>query len=277
MKKSYILISIVTLVMLGAVIYGFSQSGSPFETRRRKMDSQRLSHFSSLRSAIQTYYTTNQKLPDALSALPAKYSFDVKNVKDPESKTEYEYKVTGITSYELCAVFSTDPPKNEEGNAYRYDYYYYDYSGVAPSSTYKRGHSCLPYTVIGSTANPYSYPTTYPNSQFAQARDTQRQSNIRAILDAIGQYQADHSGNFNCPAGKSLPTTSTFIGSSGFNIHDCIVPTYISQLPRDPSAGTYISTSSYATGYRILYDTATRRVTVDAPYAELTKPLSITR
>jgi len=116
-----------------------------------------------------------------------------------------------------------------------------------------------------------------PGRQFAQARDTQRVSNVRAILDAIGQYQADHGGNFNCPVGSSLPTSTTIIASSTFNIYDCIVPTYIPQLPLDPSNGTLISSSSYNTGYTVIYDPTTRRVTVDAPSAEINVPITITR
>jgi len=117
-----------------------------------------------------------------------------------------------------------------------------------------------------------------PGRQFAQARDTQRQSNVRAILDAVGEYQADHGGNFNCPTGSSLPTVATEISNpGGFNIHDCIVPTYISQLPRDPGSSTFVSTSSYDAGYRLKYDPSTRRVTVDAPYAEINTPITLTR
>ncbi|KKW16192.1 MAG: hypothetical protein UY56_C0020G0002 [Parcubacteria group bacterium GW2011_GWA1_50_14] len=162
MKKNYILISIVTLVMLGAVIYGLYQTGSPFETRRRKMDVQRLSQFSSLRSAIQTYYDTNKKLPETLSNLPEGYSFNIKNIKDPETKADYEYKVTGEISYKLCAIFSADSPKDASSDSYSYNYYNYDSQGKPISHTYKKGHSCLSYEVRKPIVNQYSYPPTYP-------------------------------------------------------------------------------------------------------------------
>lgn len=121
-----------------------------------------------------------------------------------------------------------------------------------------------------------------PGRQFAQGRDTVRNNDVLAILNAIGQYQADHGGNFNCPTGQSLPTSLTFIGSGAgeYNMHDCIIPTYISQIPLDPigaPSSTFTSTGSYTTGYRVSYDPTTRRVTVDAPYAEITTPITLTR
>src|SRR3990167_6716049 len=74
-----------------------------------------------------------------------------------------------------------------------------------------------------------------PARQFAQARDTQRTSNVRAILDAIGQRMADNQGIFetDCAAG-AIPTSSVVVGSSTYDIAPCLVPTYIATLPFDP-------------------------------------------
>lgn len=112
-----------------------------------------------------------------------------------------------------------------------------------------------------------------PARQFAQARNSQRQSNVTTILDAIGQRIADNKGVFNgtlngvtCP---SLPTASSTIqsGGSGAVVDlSCLVPTYIaSQLPVDPNGGTWTSSSSYNTAYQVYQDTASGRVTVIAP------------
>lgn len=98
-----------------------------------------------------------------------------------------------------------------------------------------------------------------PARQFAQARDTQRNSNLNAILNAVGQRIADNKGIFNglvilrdgtkklCP---SLDTATTSIintlASDTVSGFDCLVPTYISALPVDPSV-----TSGTDTGYAI--------------------------
>lgn len=119
-----------------------------------------------------------------------------------------------------------------------------------------------------------------PARQFAQARNTQRWSNANAILNAVGQRTADNRGIFEtgCAAGV-IPTTATVMGTSTYDIAPCLVPTYISILPYDPSAAgaSYTSTSSYHTAYTIQRDAVTGRITIGAPSAELDDPISVSR
>ena len=56
-----------------------------------------------------------------------------------------------------------------------------------------------------------------PARQFAQARNTQRQSNILAILNAIGQNIADNKGIFTCAAG-AIPSSTTKMATSTYDI-----------------------------------------------------------
>jgi len=111
-----------------------------------------------------------------------------------------------------------------------------------------------------------------PARQFAQARNTQRWSNVNTILNAVGQRMADNKGIFetNCAAG-AIPTTSTQLGT-GYNIEPCIVPTYVSIMPVDPVNGT-----SSATGYYIVKNSTTGRITISAAGAELDEPISVSR
>lgn len=119
-----------------------------------------------------------------------------------------------------------------------------------------------------------------PARQFAQARNTQRWSNVNAILNAVGQRTADNRGVFEtgCAAGP-IPTTATVMATSGYDIAPCLVPTYISILPYDPSApgASYTSTSSYNTAYNIQRDATTGRITISAPAAELGEVISVSR
>lgn len=111
-----------------------------------------------------------------------------------------------------------------------------------------------------------------PAKQFAQARNTQRTANVNAILNSIGQRLADNKGKFDgsytinsttytCP---TLPSTATLIdsaaGGTGINL-SCLVPTYMSTLPVDPSGPT-----APEIGYDVSVN-ATGRVTVCAPQA----------
>ena len=114
-----------------------------------------------------------------------------------------------------------------------------------------------------------------PARQFAQARNTQRWSNVNTILNAVGQRMADNRGlwktDVTCTA--TLPATATNIGSGAtlVNLDPCIVPTYVSTMVMDPSTGTAADT-----GYTIVQN-ANGRITISAPGAELSENISVTR
>ena len=134
-----------------------------------------------------------------------------------------------------------------------------------------------------------------PARQFAQARNSQRTSNVNAILNAIGQRIADGKGTFagliqgsnpaqTCPGltvgAAPLLTVDTdysiFIdddsGVNGANIHiKCLSPTYVPSYPKDPTAA-----SGDDTGYDLRIDSA-GRITVKASAAELGETISVTR
>lgn len=121
-----------------------------------------------------------------------------------------------------------------------------------------------------------------PGRQFAQARNTQRSANVNAILNAVGQRMADNKGIFEtgCAAG-AIPAASTKIavGAGNYDIAPCLTPTYISSMPFDPSAtgAHYTSNTDYDTGYFIIKDAVTGRISVSAPSAELSETISVTR
>lgn len=125
-----------------------------------------------------------------------------------------------------------------------------------------------------------------PARQFAQGRNSQRTSNINAILNSIGQRMADNKGLF---AGAFGVGTATFTcptilldadlsiysaaGGGGSTVDlSCVVPTYIPALPTDPTAA-----SGDDTGYDLRIDSNTGRTTVKAPGAELNQTISVTR
>jgi type IV pilus assembly protein PilA len=126
-----------------------------------------------------------------------------------------------------------------------------------------------------------------PGRQFAQSRNTQRTSNVNAILNAVGQRMADNKGVFTgTGCTTDVPTTATRMqNTGGYDIAPCLVPTYITALPFDPSTTTptiakWTSVSNYDTGYHIVKDAATGRVTVCAYTIETnvsTDPICITR
>ena len=116
-----------------------------------------------------------------------------------------------------------------------------------------------------------------PNRQFAQARNSQRISNVNAIINAIGQNIADNNGLFTCSAG-AIPSAETEMKSSdGYNIRPCLVPNYLPEIPTDPEDGNFVDTEHYNTGYKVSQNETTKRITVSAPSAELSQTILIVR
>lgn len=102
-----------------------------------------------------------------------------------------------------------------------------------------------------------------PSRQFKQARDSQRLSNVNAILNAVGQNIADNRGVFVCSGNQTeIPESPGQImkSSGGFDIRPCLVPLYLSEIPHDPSVES--TQGSYDTGYKISRDTSTDRITI---------------
>lgn len=113
-----------------------------------------------------------------------------------------------------------------------------------------------------------------PARQFAQGRNSQRTSNVNAILNGVGQYIADNKGN--------LPPQITIgllnVSNVGADLCAVLVPTYLPSLVVDPNVdpdgagplgqGEPVQAAgcggTYDTGYTIQKD-ATNRVTVCAP------------
>jgi len=99
-----------------------------------------------------------------------------------------------------------------------------------------------------------------PARQFAQARNTQRESDVSTILNAIGQNMVDNKGVFggsdsddvcngiagDIPTGDfpADPADGGEIGTSAVVDLTCLAPTYIaSAVPFDPADGNEANTS----------------------------------
>lgn len=119
-----------------------------------------------------------------------------------------------------------------------------------------------------------------PGRQFAQARNSQRISNVNAILNAISQNLADNKGIFTggCTLDENTRTMQApASGTDQVDIRPCVAPTYLAEIPYDPSSGSFVSGSEYNTGYTVTKNATTGRITVSAPSAELSQAISVTR
>lgn len=116
-----------------------------------------------------------------------------------------------------------------------------------------------------------------PQKQFQQANNTQRSSDVNAILNAINQYAVDQKGQL--PAGITADRIE--IANDGVDLCG-LVPEYLAALPTDPTGATLgapiaeTDCAAYSTGYYVR-TTGNNRVIVEAMAAEQAASISATR
>ena len=108
-----------------------------------------------------------------------------------------------------------------------------------------------------------------PARQMAQTRNTERAAELNAILSAISQYQVDALALPTC-----ITTSAVCIGTDATccDLTGDLTPGYIAEIPIGPGAGC----DAIDTCYEVA-KTATDRITVSAPNAELGVTISYTR
>jgi prepilin-type N-terminal cleavage/methylation domain-containing protein len=112
-----------------------------------------------------------------------------------------------------------------------------------------------------------------PGRQFAQARNTQRSSDVNTILTAINTYMTDNDGNLPPGLVTDCATGSHAIGTGGLDLGASLVPEYVAAIPEDPTTGT-----AEDTGYTVcVASAAANRLTVAAVAPELGVAISVTR
>ena len=121
-----------------------------------------------------------------------------------------------------------------------------------------------------------------PAKQLADTRNAQRRSDILAILNGVYQYEIDKNGAAPTTVGTTgtcttdptnIISTSSATTTAAVDLYDYLVTgssTYLNAIPKDPLAAT-------SSGYGILKNTTTGRITVCAPMAENGATLSVTR
>lgn len=117
-----------------------------------------------------------------------------------------------------------------------------------------------------------------PGRQFAQARNSQRWAHVDAVLNAVYFNMSDNGGVWTCASGALPTSTATNMGSAvgDYDICDCLAPTYLAEMPVDPSNGSYTDCATYDTAYTVVQDPVSLRVTVAAG-GELGESISLSR
>ncbi len=164
-KHQFFLIFLSTLTLI-AVATGFILGGSPITQQAKRYDEIRLNAFSSIQSKIDNYYSTYKKLPQSFSDLTYS-SYDRADLyNDPQTKKQYEYKLTSDTSYKLCAEFSTESDDYKQQNPPVYQMNETTNSSpIVPPDPYYKGnasHPKGPYCITYFVSNYRLTPTYTP-------------------------------------------------------------------------------------------------------------------
>lgn len=137
-----------------------------------------------------------------------------------------------------------------------------------------------------------------PAKQIGDANNAQRSSDVLSILNAVHQYQIDQSGSITplsipeatspvCETdGEIICTESSPCTGSNHNselpelLAEVDEASYLSGIPVDPlvsatTTGDWEPTED--SGYMIVRDSASKRITVCAPFAENGETISVTR
>ncbi|MFA4941074.1 MAG: DUF5671 domain-containing protein [Patescibacteria group bacterium] len=123
-------------IILATFVASLFAVESPVQTRARKYDSLVLGNFNNINSAINSYYKEYKKMPGGLNELKGEYSYlGEDSTKDPEKKNEFEYRIVGENTYELCAEFKTSNKNNDNDNG--------DYSYYKEKWPHEAGYQCL--------------------------------------------------------------------------------------------------------------------------------------
>ena len=122
-----------------------------------------------------------------------------------------------------------------------------------------------------------------PGKQLGDARNAQRQADVTTILNATYQYALDNNGALPANGtGVGITTTSTEICKTGGTCTTLVdlatslttAGKYLVAIPTDPQCPT--GCNANGNGYKISKD-VNNRITVNAPNAENSKTISVTR
>lgn len=109
-----VFVGCVVAMVAAAVVGGLYLAGSPRSVRSQNFDNQRLNDLQQISNAIDAYFDTTNAVPTNLHDVTSsgKMQYAVNSFNDPETKVPYEYRVTGGSTYELCAMFALPTQKN---------------------------------------------------------------------------------------------------------------------------------------------------------------------
>ena len=146
------------VLIIGSIVCGFLVIGSPRTQKHQKQDQDKVNNLSTIQSQVISYYQSHGALPTTLEAMQNSLSYYTLP-KDAQTGKNYEYRVTGANTFDLCAVFNTNPQATKVS---RYAEVAPNYVSVNSNWQYTEGPFCFHRTLDPQLYPVYSSAYTIP-------------------------------------------------------------------------------------------------------------------
>jgi hypothetical protein len=106
-----ILAGITIIVVVTVVVIGIVLLGPPEEERARRLDQRRVRDLQGVEFSVREYWMTRGRLPSSLDEVSKASADPGYKPGDPVTGAPYGYRVLDDKSYELCATFDRESPR----------------------------------------------------------------------------------------------------------------------------------------------------------------------
>lgn len=149
-KRKIWTVSVSVLILL-AVVFGFSVMGSPRTQRLLRYDDQKVSDLQNIQWQVISHWQTYGTVPSTIQELNNSSSINYYNLpKDPQTGEDYGYIKTSELGFEICADFNR---ANKKENSQIMPMYV-DRMGTNENWQHEEGRQCFSRTI-----DPILYPT----------------------------------------------------------------------------------------------------------------------
>ena len=109
LSRAQVLGTLLTLVVVGAIVGGLVLIGPPSEERVLRLDQRRVDDLAATSRAVDLYWSRHARLPASLAELGQEPGSHVA-LSDPDTGEAYEYQPVEGVNYEVCARFDRETP-----------------------------------------------------------------------------------------------------------------------------------------------------------------------
>jgi len=157
-NKELVAFIYITFFAVIALIYGFKIIPSALTERGITYDHKRIINLGQITNSINSYYQDNFQLPQSLDKITTNANDSTTPLikVDPQTNHPYQYVITGLTTYKVCANFSTASSKDDPNG---YDDADGDYANYKDQFPHPAGYHCFDEDANASNDYPSDVPS----------------------------------------------------------------------------------------------------------------------